>query len=90
MDEDWDWDPDPIVDLDVTGDPQLDQFGYQSPRRNMGHRQRRSTTTWRHLRRTWTGSRGGGRQKKRRGRKVGRVRGVVTRGGHHPPRPRRR
>ncbi len=29
MDEDWDWDWDP----DVTGDPQLDQFGYQSPRR---------------------------------------------------------
>jgi hypothetical protein len=26
MDEDWEWDP------DVTGDPQLDQFGYQSPR----------------------------------------------------------
>jgi hypothetical protein len=25
-----------IVDLDVTGDPQLDQFGYQSPRRDMG------------------------------------------------------
>lgn len=33
MDEDWDWEPDQIVDLDVTGDPQLDQFGYQSPRR---------------------------------------------------------
>jgi hypothetical protein len=33
MDEDWDWDPDHIVDLDVTGDPQLDQFCYQSPRR---------------------------------------------------------
>jgi hypothetical protein len=32
MDEDWDWDPDHIVDPDVTGDPQLDQFGYQSPR----------------------------------------------------------
>jgi hypothetical protein len=33
MDEDWDyWEPDQIVDLDVTGDPQLDQFGYQSPR----------------------------------------------------------
>jgi hypothetical protein len=30
MDEDWDRDQ--IVDLDVTGDPQLDQFGYQSPR----------------------------------------------------------
>jgi hypothetical protein len=34
MDEDWDWDSDHIVDLDVTGDPQLDQFGYQSPRRD--------------------------------------------------------
>jgi hypothetical protein len=34
MDEDWDWDPDHIVDLDVTGDPQLDQFCYQSPRRD--------------------------------------------------------
>ncbi len=33
MDEDWDWETDQIVDLDVTGDPQLDQFGYQSPRR---------------------------------------------------------
>ncbi|MGA7055361.1 MAG: hypothetical protein WBZ37_29690 [Mycobacterium sp.] len=33
MDEDWDQDADQIVDLDVTGDPQLDQFGYQSPRR---------------------------------------------------------
>jgi hypothetical protein len=32
MDEDWDRDPDHIVNLDVTGDPQLDQFGYQSPR----------------------------------------------------------
>ena len=32
MDEDWDWETDQIVDLDVTGDPQLDQFGYQSPR----------------------------------------------------------
>jgi hypothetical protein len=32
MDEDWDCDRDEIVDLDVTGDPQLDQFGYQSPR----------------------------------------------------------
>jgi hypothetical protein len=29
---DADWDPDEIVDLDVTGDPQLDQFGYQLPR----------------------------------------------------------
>jgi hypothetical protein len=34
MDEDWDCDPDQIVDLDVTGDPQLDEFGYQSPRRS--------------------------------------------------------
>jgi hypothetical protein len=35
LDEDWDgWDHSEVVDLDVTGDPQLDQFGYQSPRRN--------------------------------------------------------
>jgi hypothetical protein len=32
MVEDWDWGRDEIVDLDVTGDPQLNQFGYQSPR----------------------------------------------------------
>lgn len=34
FDDEWDWDGDP-VDLDacdVTGDPQLDVFGYQSPR----------------------------------------------------------
>ena len=36
MDEDWgDRDPSEAVDLDITGDPQLDQFGYQSPRRDM-------------------------------------------------------
>jgi hypothetical protein len=33
MDDEWDWDRDEIVDLEITGDPQLDQFGYQSPRR---------------------------------------------------------
>lgn len=33
MDEGWEWDPDEIIDADFTGDPQLDQFGYQSPRR---------------------------------------------------------
>ncbi|MGO9508057.1 MAG: hypothetical protein ACLPXZ_12185 [Mycobacterium sp.] len=35
MDE-WDWDRDDVVDLDgceATGDPQLDVFGYNSPRR---------------------------------------------------------
>ena len=37
MDEDWgDWDHSEIVDLDVTGDPQLDQFGYQSPKQRGG------------------------------------------------------
>jgi hypothetical protein len=30
------WDRSEIVDLDVTGDPQLDQQCYQSPRRDMG------------------------------------------------------
>jgi hypothetical protein len=35
MDDEFELDPDDIVDLDVTGDPQLDQFGYQSPRRDM-------------------------------------------------------
>jgi hypothetical protein len=34
MDDEWDWDRSEVVDLDVTGDPQLDQFGYQSPRRD--------------------------------------------------------
>jgi hypothetical protein len=34
MDDEWDWDRDEIVDLEITGDPQLDQFGYQSPRRD--------------------------------------------------------
>jgi hypothetical protein len=38
MDDEFEWDHDDIVDLDgcadVTGDPQLDVFGYQSPRRN--------------------------------------------------------
>jgi hypothetical protein len=35
-DYDGDWYHDEIVNLDadVTGDPQLDQFGYQSPRRD--------------------------------------------------------
>jgi hypothetical protein len=33
MDDDFDWDRSEM-DLDITGDPQLDQFGYQSPRRN--------------------------------------------------------
>jgi hypothetical protein len=36
VDDEWDWDGEPI-DLDacdVTGDPQLDVFGYQSPRRD--------------------------------------------------------
>lgn len=32
MDADWERDSDEIVDPEVTGDPQLDQFGYQSPR----------------------------------------------------------
>jgi hypothetical protein len=34
MEDEWDWDRDEILDLDITGDPQLDQFGYQSPRRD--------------------------------------------------------
>jgi hypothetical protein len=40
MDEDWDWDREEIVDLDggceATGDPQLDQLGYQSPKQRGG------------------------------------------------------
>ncbi|HWX98630.1 MAG TPA: hypothetical protein VNY55_01760 [Mycobacterium sp.] len=37
--DDWDWDRDEIVDLDaceMTGDPQLDVYGYQSPKRRGG------------------------------------------------------
>ena len=36
MDDEFEWDRDEVMDLgacDVTGDPQLDQFGYQSPSR---------------------------------------------------------
>lgn len=40
MDEDWDWDRDEVLDLDgygeATGDPQLDVYGYQSPKQRGG------------------------------------------------------
>ena len=45
MDEDWDWDRDEVVDLDVTGDPQLDVYGYQSPRRTF-HPARPANVDW--------------------------------------------
>jgi hypothetical protein len=36
LDDEWDWDRHEVVDLDVTGDPQLDVYGYQSPKRRGG------------------------------------------------------
>jgi hypothetical protein len=36
LDHEWDWDRSEVVDLDVTGDPQLDVFGYQSPKQRGG------------------------------------------------------